>query len=235
MINPTFGRITKYQDDGRGHPFVVYLALNKVTGDFYVGATQKGRTQREMVHRTTARSGRNGRQIIYRAMRKYGEENFKFLTIKECLDYWDALESERAYIALLLPRYNMTEGGGGIKGHRHSHESKVKMSAAKKGKPSIWTKTKMPQYVRDRIAATRRAEAGVKILTEGNKQSLRANAKRANEYRRKPVVCLSSGIVYQSVVSAADAHSLTTGQISRLCKRGCKTRDGRSFAYVAKK
>lgn len=231
----TFGKITKYRDCGAAHPFVVYMALNKVNGEFYIGATQKGRVQREMIHRATARSGRNGQQIIYRAMRKYGEENFKFLTIKECSDYWDALESERAYIALLHPRYNMTEGGGGVKGHRHSQESRAKMSAAKKGKPSVWTKTKMPQHIRDRLAAARRAEVGFKILTENHKQSLRVNAMLANAGRRKPVICLSTGVEYQSLVDAGAAHSLTTGQISRLCKKGCKTRKGLSFAYVVKK
>ncbi len=208
--------------------------MNKINGAFYIGATQKGVSQREMIHRTTARSGRNERQIVYRAMRKYGEKNFKFLTLKECADYWDALESERAYIALLKPQYNMTDGGGGVKGLRHSSESKARMSEAKKGRPSVWTKVKMPQEVRDKLAAARRAERGLP-RSQAAKAAVLRNAKLGNAARRRAVVCVNTGIEYPSLTLAGEAHSLTTGQITRLCKLGCPTRKGLRFSYKADK
>ncbi len=229
----TFGKITKYQDDGREHPFVVYMVLNKINGNFYIGATQKGARHRSMIHLTTARSDRNGNQSIYRAIRKHGEKNFKFLTLKECADYWDALESERSYIAAFKPRYNMTDGGGGVKGLKHSDKSKNQMSLAKKGKPSVWTKTKMPQEIRDKLAAVRRAETGTP-WTEERKAACRANALIANVVRRKPVICLNTGIEYESNTAAGRAHSLTAGQITRLCKLGGATRKGLRFARKEK-
>ncbi len=167
-------------------------------------------------------------------MRKHGEENFKFFTLKECIDWNDALESERAYIAMLKPRYNMTDGGGGVQGLRHSEESKAKMSAAKKGKPGIWARMKMPQHVKDRLVVARKSEKGRPISDKG-RVALDINHKLANAVRRRPVICLKDGLEYQSLTEAGKAYSLTTGQLTRLCKLGCSTRSGLRFSYKEKK
>ena len=232
MTAASFGKIVKYEDHGRNHPFVVYMALNKITGASYIGATQKGTRHRASIHLTTARSDRNGNQLIYRAIRKYGEENFTFITIKECVDFSDALESERSYIAFLKPRYNLTDGGDGVRGLKHSDISKERMSRAKIGKPSVWSRRPMPKEIRDKLAACRRAEKG---RLQSEKQMV-ANAKLGelgNAARRKRVVCLNTGVVYPSLTSAGKDYSLTSGQISRLCKLGCCTRKGFRFAYEA--
>ena len=229
-MHGTFGKIVKYADCGGDHPFTVYMAINKTTGASYIGATQKGTKGREYIHRYTARTGRNGAQLIYRAMRKYGDENFTFVTIKECSDWWDALESERVYIAMFKPRYNMTDGGGGVKGHRHSDASKAKMSAAKKGKPSVWTKTPMPQEIREKLAAARRLEKGRPLSPESRAELLK-NSKIANAVRRKAVICLTDGKEYESVSAAGRAYSLTSGQVCRLCTLGVPMLTGLRFAY----
>jgi group I intron endonuclease len=220
-------------DDGKGHPFVVYMALNKINGDCYIGATEKGTKGRQSTHRWQVSHGGKSHIVFYRALKKYGEENFKFLTIKQCVDYWDALESERAYIALMKPRYNMTSGGGGIKGYKHTPESKAKMSAAKKGKPGLWARVAMPQEIRDRLAAHRRAEKGKPRSLKSQAAALEL-VKIGNAARRKKVICLNTGVVYLSLTEAGAAYSLTTGQIARLCKLGCATLKGLRFSYEPK-
>ncbi len=226
----TYGQITKYRDEGRSHPFVVYMALNKLNGAFYIGATEKGTNQRAAIHISHVRHG--GKDLrFYRAIKKYGEDNFKFLTIKECDDYWDALESEKQYISLLKPRYNMTNGGGGIKGYKHTPQSIAKMSAAKKGRPGLWSRQVMPDHIRKRIGDCRRAEKGRK-LTGSHRDAIRLNAKLANEGRRKPVIELSTGRSYNSVKNAAAAHGLTAVWVSHLCKSHHTSEGGLSFRYV---
>lgn len=233
-MEDSFGKVVKYEDGGTNHPFTVYMILNKINGKSYIGATQKGTRARGWIHKTTARSGRNEAQVIYRAMRKYGEENFKFFTLKECADWWDALESERAYIALFKPRYNMTDGGGGIKGHKMSAESRAKMSAAKKGKPGTWARMEMPQHVKERLAAARRSEKG-RPVSDKCMAALAINHKLANAVRRRAIICLVDGTEYPSLTAAGKVYSLTTGQLTRLCKLGCSTRSGLRFAYKDKK
>ena len=226
-LSGTYGKVTKYADNGRAHPFVVYLALNTVNGDFYIGATEKGTARRSDVHRWQANHGRG--QYFYRAIRKYGADSFRFITIKECVDFWDALESERAYIALMNPTYNMTAGGGGIKGHRHSEESKAKMSAAKKGKPA---RKKSDEEIR-RASELRK---GISYTpTESQVEAMRVNAALANEARRKGVICLTDGLVYGSITEAAYAYGMTTGQISYHCKGDHKSRRGLEFRYLESK
>lgn len=80
-------------------------------------------------------------QVLYKTMRKYGIENFKFEIIEECeLDELD--EKENCYIekyntyihAEKSNGYNMTIGGESTRGYKHSEETKRKMSEARKGK-----------------------------------------------------------------------------------------------------
>ena len=206
-----YGKITKYRDGGRDHPFVVYMALNKVNGAFYIGATEKGTEQRSIIHLGNVRRAEKNLRF-YRAVRKHGAENFKFLTIKECSDYWDALESERQYISLLKPRYNMTAGGGGIKGYRHTPEAIVKMSAAKKGKPGH---PNSPEH-KLRLAECRRAEKGIKKLHGSAKEAIRANSRKANAARRRRVLNETTGEIYPSVKDASKALGLSGVMLAKL-------------------
>lgn len=224
----TFGKITKYKDDGSCHPFVVYMALNKLNGAFYVGATEKGTLGRSFIHLSHARHG-GKRQKFYRAIRKYGEDNFKFLTIKECSDYWDALESERQYIAMLKPSYNMTDGGGGVKGFRHSTESRAKMAAAKKGRSAAWTHMSIRDGVKIKLKASAKARKGEKT-SGARKLQLQGFAKLANSARRRRVMEVTTGTIYDSVTDAIKAHAITS--VCYLCKTGGSSTTGLRFRYI---
>lgn len=222
------GTIVKFMDNGRDHPFVVYMVLNKINGNFYIGATEKGTKRRGWVHKTNANRNEKN-QYLYQAMRKYGLDCFKFLTIKECKDYWDALEGERAYIALLKPVYNLTSGGGGVKGHRHSEESKQKMSLAKKGKPG----RKMTEAMRLHLS---QKKSGVKMgpANGTNLEKIIANARLGNQARRRPIICLTDGKRYESLTEAGRQYGLTTGQITYHCTGNHRSRRGLKFCYAEK-
>lgn len=165
----------------------------------YVGMTEKGLPVRKAQHLWHAKNGSKGH--FYNAIRKYGADSFVWHVVEEWPDYFSALAAERKSIRILRPAYNLTEGGGGVKGLRHSSESKAKMSAAKKGKPSVWTHTPMPQYLRDMAAAARRAERG-----------------RPKPKLMKPVINLTTGEVYPSVTLAAEDLGVSVGSMSRRVK-----------------
>jgi hypothetical protein len=166
-------------------------------------------------------------------MAKYGEDAFDWAVIRQAPDFFSGLAAEREEIARrrgALDLYNLTDGGGGVKGHRHSAVSREKMAAAKRGKPSPWSGGKMPKEIRERLAACRRAERGA-IRSEKAKAAMRQNSQTANAARRKSVVCLNDGVVYGSVTEAAVAYGVTHGRVSYLCSGSHRSRSGLDFRY----
>jgi group I intron endonuclease len=207
---------------------LVYAAINRVTGDFYLGATEKGLAARRQKHLANAARGQAGK--FYTAIRKYGADNFDFIPLSECRDFWDALDFERVCIALMLPRYNLTAGGGGIKGYRHTEEARALMSATRKGRPGPWSNG-MSEKMKNRLRAANAATIG-KPRTEREVQARQKNARLANEGRRKPVICVTDGEMYGSVTEAAAAYGLTNGRVSYHCGGDHKSRRGLQFRYA---
>jgi group I intron endonuclease len=87
--------------------------------------------------------------IIHKAIKKYGENNFNFEIIGEFNSELEAFEAETYFIDLYSSHiskngYNITLGGEGISGYKHTEESRQKMSIAHTGKIiSPETKKKM--------------------------------------------------------------------------------------------
>lgn len=76
---------------------------------------------------------------LYNALKKYGPENFIFEIILETNDVERAKNVEKQLIALWNLKndkygYNMTDGGDGSVGFKHSKETKDKISLTNKGK-----------------------------------------------------------------------------------------------------
>ena len=110
---------------------VVYLILNKINGRKYVGQTVQPLKVRFNEH-----AKKKDNTLIANAIRKYGKENFYCGVIKTCsskeeLDYWEkffiaALKSKKPY------GYNLTDGGEGFIGYRHTPEVLAKIRETKK-------------------------------------------------------------------------------------------------------
>lgn len=206
---------------------LVYMAINLVNNKIYVGATDRGLAARAKRHLYNARSGYVGK--FYNAIRKHGASKFFFMPIVQCNDFAHALEEERLYISTMKPQYNLTTGGGGIKGFRHSAESRRKMSLTKAGKQQMYrfTADDLAKSIRRR----REQSLGVKITDPIKLDSLRRCTALAWVARRKSVES-SDGSRFSSVSEAATFYGITTGQISRSCYHGnVIKRAGVSFSY----
>jgi group I intron endonuclease len=81
----------------------LYRITNTLNGEFYVGKTHNYK-KRWYKHRWNARNGLETH--LYRAMRKYGEENFVFTEVDTELTEEQLIDKEK-------PHYNMTAGGDG--------------------------------------------------------------------------------------------------------------------------
>ena len=90
---------------------VIYQITNIITSDFYIGKSNNPKV-RFYKHKYNAINTKS-QAFLYRAMRKYGVDNFSF-TILEEVENQENLNCREVYwIEKLSPRYNMTKGGDG--------------------------------------------------------------------------------------------------------------------------
>jgi len=112
---------------------IIYVATNRVNGKQYVGQTRRTLKQRIKDH---LRERRSFMRVFHRALVKYGVDSFDF---EERLVSDDMLDQEERRLILELNTkvpngYNLTDGGGGSKGYKHTDETKKKCSIASKGR-----------------------------------------------------------------------------------------------------
>lgn len=116
-----------------------YRIINKVNGNDYVGITVDV-PKRWRDHIWDSKKEPNKKEsLIAKAIRKHGVENFKFEVVATLRSWPEGCYVEKTYRRFGGGKYNRTMGGEGVTGHRHSAESKAKMSAAKMGKPANFT------------------------------------------------------------------------------------------------
>lgn len=109
----------------------VYEHRCKVSGKSYVGKTSKTAVQRWAEH---VQHSKTSGFPFHRAIRKHGADAFELIVHADGLTEADAYAMERDLIAKLgskIPSgYNVTDGGEGNLGLRHSEEARKKISAA---------------------------------------------------------------------------------------------------------
>lgn len=143
----------------------VYMVTRRDTGDQYVGVTNRP-AARWREH--TSMASRGSRTRFHNALRKYGREAFTFRTVARLPTMQEALIAERILITLSHPRYNLTAGGEGAPGMKHTDVAKAKMSAARVGKTNCLgfkhtaeTRRKMSEAARGKPkSAEHRAKIG---------------------------------------------------------------------------
>lgn len=116
----------------------VYLITNHINNKKYVGVTHRGYLKRYHEHISCAKSGR--KSVLYDAMRKYGLQNFSVRLVESDIADKDIQSKEQYYIkqynTLYINRngYNMTAGGHGMAGYKHTAVTKQKISDKSKGR-----------------------------------------------------------------------------------------------------
>lgn len=99
----------------------VYLITNLINDKKYVGITHNTIEHRFEEHLQKSRC-KNGTWILHRALRKYGQENFKIELLEDNIDKQQIGDKETYYINLYDTYnngYNMTLGGAGTSGYKH--------------------------------------------------------------------------------------------------------------------
>ena len=116
----------------------IYKITNTITKKCYIGETiEKNPNSRFKAHMNGIRRGK-GCPALRDAVKKHGEENFKFEVLIICFDE-DCYRFEREYIkkynSIAPNGYNILEGGqcgGGFKGKTHTAETREKIGKMSK-------------------------------------------------------------------------------------------------------
>lgn len=124
--------------------WLIYSITNTANGKVYIGQTRQGLARRKGEHIHRFNLGERDHKL-YRAMRKYGIDKFRFEVVKYASKVEDLDELEMRFIAefnSFQRGYNMTCGGDSI-----SDETRAKLSAIHKGRKITWY---------DKVLATRK-------------------------------------------------------------------------------
>lgn len=165
--------------------FEVYVITNLVNGKQYVG---KARNAQRRWWDHCARVNYGSTCAIHRAIRKYGRDAFTVEVLERTDTESAAFEAERGHIVRLRTNehgYNMTEGGEGCSGYRHTPESLKKMGAVHRGQ--VWTaeqRARMSEALRGRVLTPEHC-AAISAAKMGKHVSQETRAKLAAAARGK--------------------------------------------------
>lgn len=186
--------------------YFIYAHINKINHKVYVGETSQKNPEDRW------KNGRNYRSNKYftRAIEKYGWDNFEHIILEEgfytndemakreqyWIDYYDSMNPSCGY--------NINPGG-------YTRVSKEAVSKAIE-----WMK-KHPEFGLEKV----------KIMLQWQKEHKeemlemrRKSAKCASNARKRPVVCIETGIIYESATDASHKVDGTTQSKITMCCKG---------------
>lgn len=110
----------------------IYLILNKVTLDYYIGSASTGRFHARFSNHLFNFSGS---KVVKNAVKKYGISSFAFIIIELLPEITTKennkklLDLEDFYLKSLLPNYNILTEAGSSFGYKHSEITRLNMKS----------------------------------------------------------------------------------------------------------
>jgi len=108
----------------------IYMILNKITKDYYIGSASTNRFYARFSNHVIYF---RGSKIVKSAIKKYELKNFAFI-ILELYPYFvtkvnnkELLDLEDKYLKLFLPNYNILTEAGSSFGYKHTEIDRIKM------------------------------------------------------------------------------------------------------------
>lgn len=195
--------------------YSVYIHL------FPNGKTYVGVTQQEPQKRWKYGAGYRKQPYINNAIKKYGWANVKHIVLFSGMSKEDAEAKEKELITLLKSNnrqfgYNVANGGN--TSGKFSEETKQKLSKMRIGM----------QFSDEHKRNLSKSHKGIIPSKEQNQKNM------INNPRRKPVLCIETGIKYDSIRDAGRKTGINHKRIAEVCNRayGHKSAGGFSWKYV---
>lgn len=159
---------------------VIYKATNTINGKAYIGIDSNW-PHRKHAHLFAARNSKAEAYAFHRAIRKYGEQNFRWEVLLENATPQDEIRLIEEHGTFRDTGYNLTKGGEATMGWIPSEETRRKISEANKGNKNCVGRV-MSEETRKRISESKKgkpsARKGQSSPLKGRKQSDELIAKR---------------------------------------------------------
>lgn len=190
----------------------LYTITNQVNGKQYIGISINP-ARRWIEHKCD-----HGSKLVYQAIKKYGIKNLKFDVLYEgCED--DIKQLEITLIAkhgTIAPNgYNLTEGGEGSTGWKHSAKTRQRMRKTRKGKKNGMYGKKHSRETKKKISA----------IAQGRKNPTRSRLNEAYKGSSNPRArkVLINKEKYDCIKDAAEALEMNPGSLRQRLSRYNKT------------
>lgn len=224
---------------------LIYKAINKINNKQYIGQTMNTLGERKKQHIQSAfNSRREPKSYFHKAIKKYGEENFKWEIIENNIPNEKLNERERYWIKFYNTYedgYNLTEGGDSFNNLQkwRNENPDIAKESAKRG-CSIMRSILDHNPEKEQLRKEKAAE-GIKKYVEEHKEEWSKKSyetylkhkeqvdKQFEEFHKKQskqVKCLETGIIYASANEASRQTKISQGNISACC-RGARLSAGK--------
>lgn len=213
----------------------IYGILNTQNGKWYVGQSVDVK-KRWRSHRRELSLGIHPNAHLQSAFSFYGNGAFSFELLEECAEsdlddreiFW--IDEKGSY----LNGYNLTTGGNGTRGLQVSDEMRRKMSMARRGRKHS---EQTIQRIREGHINSERSIAHMKRIKETKRlrsvtDKEREHLQRLTKKQCKPVLCVETGVVYESAHEAARAIGSYQSNISACCRGKTETHRGYRWRYI---
>lgn len=196
----------------------IYLILNKITLDFYIGSASTNRFYARFSNHLIYFKGS---KIIKNAVRKYKIENFAFLIIElfpEIVNKEnnkDLIDREDFYLKTFLPNYNILTEAGSSFGYKHTELDRLKMKA----NYSLERRLRIGNLNKGKILSNETIEIMRKKALKIAKQKFFEEALLNTKKRSKPFILYNLNYTvfgkYSSIIEAANSIGCSVKTIRR--------------------
>lgn len=206
---------------------IVYKVTNKINNKVYIGITTKTLEYRKRIH---IRDSKTKNTYFYRALRKYGEDNFTWEIIDTAKTKEELEELEKYYISLYDSfndkgkGYNTTSGGYSL--YDITEEEKQRRSERAKGKNN-------PMYgVESPMKGKHFTKEHKRKISESLKNSYRPHVIGGNNPSAKKVINLDTNEIFNTLTEASEKYNISKQMISKVCNGHNETAGGFRWAFV---
>lgn len=147
---------------------IIYKTTNLINGNFYIGQDSKNNP-----------SYLGSGNLLNRAIKKYGRENFIKEIVEQCDSKQHLDEREIFWISKLKPLYNIAKGGSGGDTYSNHPDYDLIIEKLKKRPGRIWTEEEKERQrgdnnpakrleVRDKIRLTKLGKSRIDLIGDNN-------------------------------------------------------------------
>ena len=226
----------------------IYQITNLENGKKYIGMSNNIK-RRFMEHKAPKNFNKN-RNVIYKSIRKYGIECFRFEILEEINTIQELPNREIYWIDKIKPEYNMNLGGLGNCGYVVRSETKEKLRRIGKLQWSSLTDEEKKLRIKNNLKGPKanhevseQTRQLLAIHNLGKKQSEETKRKRSesmkiatigNKNGNKRIVAIKDGITteYSSIKEASIQTGVCTWGIRQVTKQLSLTSKGFQFKII---